>query len=144
MGYHGAMTDMRTLFRLPAKAIAAFVALAIPALAQGRTDYRADVQFAIDAIGKECGGLLRQKGIDWKKATKSLKGEAKKLKDPVEYVRLVERILARLQDGHAGIVKLAPDVEAALKAANEDEAKGRRWTGPRVHLLLAGDEVLVG
>ena len=115
------------------------------ACARGEADdLRADVQFLLEELPKKARGLLRDKGIDWKKATKSLKGEAKKLKDPVEYVRLVERILARLQDGHAGIVKLAPDVEAALKAANEDEAKGRRWTGPRVHLLLAGDEVLVG
>lgn len=105
---------------------------------------REDVQFMLEELPKRARDLLRQKGIDWKKATKALKGEVKKIKDPVEYVRLVERILARLQDGHAGIVKAAPDIEAALKKVNEDEAKGRRWTGPRVHLLLSGDDVLVG
>lgn len=107
-------------------------------------DLRSDVNFLLDALPKKARDLLRDKGIDWKKATKSLKAEAKKLDDPAEYVRLVERILARLQDGHAGIVKMAPDVQAAFNAANREEAKGRRWTGPRVHLLLAGDDVLVG
>ena len=88
--------------------------------------------------------LLAAKGIDWAKATKELRAAAKKVKDDFEYVRLVERVLARLQDGHAAIVSLAPDVEARVKTAREAEAKGRRWTGPRVHLLAVGKKVFVG
>ncbi|MGE0191226.1 MAG: S41 family peptidase [Planctomycetota bacterium] len=126
-------------------AVAVGAGPARPAAARGEADVlREDVQFLLEELPKKARDLLRDKDIDWKKATKSLAREAKKLRDPVEYVRLVERILARLQDGHAGIVKLAPDLEATLGAANEAEAKGRRFTGPRVHLVLAGDEVLVG
>lgn len=77
------------------------------------------------------------------KATKDLRAAAKKVKDDIEYVKLVQRVLARLHDGHAEITRLSPDVEARWKAAQADESKGRRWTGPRVHLATAGKKVLV-
>ena len=115
------------------------------AWAKGESDvYEKDVAFLLDECPKRAKALLAAKGIDWAKATKDLRAAAKKVKDDVEYVRLVERVLARLHDGHAAIVSLAPDLEGRFKTARDAEAKGRRWTGPRVHLLVAGKKVLVG
>jgi C-terminal processing protease CtpA/Prc len=105
--------------------------------------YAKDLEFLLDELPKKARTLLATKGVDWAKATKELRGAAKKVKDDVEYVRLANRIVARLRDGHAGITKLSPELEAAWKKHKEDEAKGRRWTGPRVHLAPAGTKVLV-
>ena len=105
--------------------------------------YAKDLEFLLEELPKKARGLLTDKKIDWPKATKDLKAEVKKVKDDAAFARLVNRILARLRDGHAAVVKVSPEFETALKAAREAEAKGRRWTGPRVHLAPAGDKVLV-
>jgi hypothetical protein len=106
--------------------------------------YEKDLAFLLDECPKRARALLASKDVDWAKATKDLRAAAKKVKDDAEFVRLVERILARLHDGHAGIVSMAPALEANVKAAREAEARGRRWTGPRVHLLAVGKRVFVG
>jgi carboxyl-terminal processing protease len=122
-----------------------FGGLARPAAAKDDAAVWAkDLEFLLEELPKRAKTLLGSKKIDWANATKDLRAPAKKVKDDVEYVKLVERILARLQDGHAGITKLAPDVEAKWKAFREEEAKGRKWTGPRVHLLAVGKKVYVG
>ena len=115
------------------------------AWAKGETaEYEKDVAFLLDECPKRAKALLAAKGIDWAKATRDVRAAAKKVKDDHEFVRLVDRILARLHDGHAAIVGMAPDVEAHVKAGREAEAKGRRFTGPRVHLLVVGKKVFVG
>lgn len=120
------------------------LALAGPVAAKDeKPAWTQDLEFLLSELPGKARALLVEKKIDWAKATKDLKAEAKKVKDDAAYVRLANRILARLQDGHAGITKLAPDLEAAWKAAQEAEAKGRRFTGPRVHVAPAGERVLV-
>ncbi|TPW18665.1 MAG: hypothetical protein FD126_3362, partial [Elusimicrobia bacterium] len=113
------------------------------AWAKDEASYAKDLEFLLEELPKKARALLTDKKIDWAKATKDVKGEIKKVKDDAAYVRLVMRMLARLRDGHAAITKVSPDLEASLKAAREAEAKGRRWTGPRVHLAPAGAKVLV-
>jgi C-terminal processing protease CtpA/Prc len=105
--------------------------------------YAKDLEFLLDELPKKARGLLVDKKIDWAKSTKDLRAEAKKVKDDAAYARLVNRILARLRDGHAAVTDVSPQLEASLKASREAEAKGRRWTGPRVHLAPSGDKVLV-
>ena len=120
------------------------LALAGPVAAKDeKPAWTQDLEFLLSELPGKARALLAEKKIDWAKATKDLKAEAKKVKDDAAFVRLVNRILARLKDGHAGITKLAPDLEAAWKAAQEAEAKGRRFTGPRVHVAPAGERVLV-
>jgi hypothetical protein len=126
-------------------ALAALLLLSPSASARDEADpWKADVAFLLDELPEKARDLLRLKGIDWAKATRDLGREARKIREAGDYVRLVNRILARLEDGHAGIVRMAPELEAAWKQAMEDEAKGRRWTGPRVHLLFVGDDLYVG
>lgn len=114
------------------------------AWAKGEAEaYAKDLDYLLDELPKRAKALLADKGIDWAKATKDVRAAAKKVKDDVEFVKTVNRIVARLKDGHAGITRLAPDLEAKWKAHSDDEAKGRRWTGPRVHLAVAGKKVVV-
>jgi hypothetical protein len=130
----------------------AFAGVAPPGRAPGRRawakesapSYEQDVVFLLDELPKRAKSLLASKGVDWAKATKDLRAAARKVRADDEFVRLVGRVLARLRDGHAGIVSLAPEVEARVKEAREREANGRRWTGPRVHLLTVGKDVYVG
>ncbi|HEX6810931.1 MAG TPA: S41 family peptidase [Planctomycetota bacterium] len=81
----------------------AIVLLASIAPAQRKTDYVADVKFAIDAIETQCKTLLGSKKIDWKKATAPLVAEARKTKTDEAHLLLLWRLLARLQDGHAEV-----------------------------------------
>jgi hypothetical protein len=132
------------LRRTTALALAvALVVLAAPARAK-KDENAADAVFLLTELPKRARELLAAKGIDWPKVTKDLRAEAKRIDDDVAFVRWTERLVACLRDGHAGITQLAPDLEAKVKAAWDGEAKGRRWTGPRVHLVVAGKEVLVG
>lgn len=119
------------------------LALGAPCALAKDEPYAKDCEFLLQELPKKAQELLRTKGIDWAKSTKELRAQAKKIADDDAFVRWTERLLARLRDGHAGIVKLAPDVEQRVKAAREAEAKGRRWTGPRVHLATTGTKVLV-
>jgi C-terminal processing protease CtpA/Prc len=48
---------------------------------------------------------------------------------------MCNRLIARLRDGHAALVD--------LKVTVPDEARGRRFTGPRVHLVIIEDKVFV-
>lgn len=131
---------MRVATLLLAGLVAALAAR--PAAAKDEP-YAADAAFLLEQLPKTAKALLAAKGIDWVKATKELKAEAKKLDSDAAFVRWTERVLARLKDGHAGIVKLSPPLQAAAKAAWEAEANGRRWTGPRVHVATAAKKVLV-
>lgn len=105
-------------------------------VAQKKVRYRKDVQFAIDAIGKKCKGLLKAKGINWKKATAALLKESKKTKKHDQHLLLLWRLLARLEDGHAA-VKPMP----AGKGVKVDWP--RRDHGPGMYLCRIGDDVFV-
>jgi carboxyl-terminal processing protease len=89
-----------------------FVVCAASLLAQ-KTDYAGDVAFAIERLGSECKVLLTSKKIDWKKVTAPLLAEAKKVKTDADHCRLLWRLVARLQDGHAEVRPLgrAKDVK---------------------------------
>lgn len=60
MGYHGAMTDMRTLFRLPAKAIAAFVALAMAGSAFAMPAADQPLPSRIVPVASSCSAIGQQ------------------------------------------------------------------------------------
>ncbi len=114
------------------------------AWAKGEAEVNAkDLDFLFDELPKKAKALLSEKGVDWAKATKDVRAAAKKVKDDVEFVHVVLKMLARLHDGHAAVTRLSPDLEAKWKAANDAAAKGRRFTGPRVHLAAAGKKVVV-
>ncbi|HEX5053895.1 MAG TPA: S41 family peptidase [Planctomycetota bacterium] len=113
--------------------------LAVAAVAQGkagRTDYQADVKFAIDTIGKQCRTLLASKQIDWKKVTAPLLAESRKTKDDGAHLLLLWRLLARLQDGHAEVRPLAAGKDVKLDVP-------QRSHGPGMFLCRVDDRVYV-
>lgn len=108
----------------------------LPAVAQARTDYPADVAFAVDAIGKQCKVLLQSKGIDWQQATAPLVAASKKCKSDAEHLLLLWRLLARLQDGHAEVRPLARGKDVRLDVPE-------RTHGPGLFLCRVGGAVYV-
>ena len=65
--------------------------------------YEEDIAFALDALEEQCRGLLRRKEIDWKKVRKEFTKAAKKVRSDTEHLVLCQRLIARLEDGHARV-----------------------------------------
>lgn len=118
------------------RSLAGVVVLTAAAFAQGRTDYEADVKFAVDAIGKRCRALLQQKGIDWKKVTAPLVADSRKTKTDADHLRLLWRLLARLRDGHAEVRPLERGKGVQVDVPD-------RSSGPGLFLCHVGDSVYV-
>ena len=97
--------------------------------------YVKDVEFLLDELPKRAGRFFELKKIDWKKVSDEFRAEAKNVRTDEEHLKMCSRLIARLRDGHAGLVD--------TKVKWPDESKGRTWTGPRVHLLTIGDKVYV-
>lgn len=97
--------------------------------------YVDDIDFLLRGFEAKAGALLKVKKIDWAAVSKEFRESAAKTTSDEERLKLVARLVGRLQDGHAGITK--------SKVKWPDESKGRRFTGPRVALLALPDLVLV-
>ena len=106
-----------------------------PGAERAPTPYEKDVVFLLTELEKQAGRFFELKGIDWKSVEKRFRAEVRKVKSDAEHVKLCSRLLAQLEDGHAGIT------DSRVKLP--DESAGRRWTGPRVHLVIAGKGVYV-
>jgi len=133
----------RARYRTGWVAALAFVVGVSGAGAKDEGGYGPDCEFLLAELPKKAQALLKAKGIDWAKATKELRAQVKGVKDDAAFVLWTQKVLAKLQDGHAGFDKLSPELESAWRASQEAEAKGRRFTGPRVHLAPAAKKVLV-
>jgi C-terminal processing protease CtpA/Prc len=136
------MAAPRARLRLASAAALVLACAAAPASAKD-DPYAADCAHLLEELPRQAKVLLAAKEIDWAKATRDLKAQAKSLDSDAAFVDWTVRLLARLKDGHAFISSLAPELEAAAKASREAQAQGRRWTGPRVHVAIAGKKVLV-
>jgi carboxyl-terminal processing protease len=97
--------------------------------------YAKDVEFLLETLGKKAAALLRQKGVEWGAVEKEFRTAVKTVKSDGEHLKLCSRLIARLRDGHAGVVD--------AKVKWPDESKGRKWGGPGAFLAVAGDRVLV-
>lgn len=97
--------------------------------------YVKDIAFLLDAFEQQAGGLMKVKGIGWKEVREDFSSRAKEVKSHEEHLALVHALIGALHDGHAGIVK--------SQVRPPDESKGHRYTGPRVHLAISGEKVLV-
>jgi len=97
--------------------------------------YAKDVEFLLDECEKKAGHFFKLKGIDWAAVGKQFRAEVKSVKTDVEHVNLCQRLVARLRDGHAGLM--------AVKVDFGDAMKGKKMGGPRVHLLTVGDKAYV-
>lgn len=129
---------MRATTRCILLAVFASVASPLVGVARARvavaaTDYAADVAALLDTFEKEAGALLAAKGIDWAAVRKEFTAAAKATQDDEAHVRLCVRLIARLRDGHAGII------ETKVRLPEWEE----RFAGPRVHLVPIGKGVFV-
>jgi C-terminal processing protease CtpA/Prc len=97
--------------------------------------YEKDVEFLLAELPKKAGRFFELKGVDWAAVSRQFRDEGKKVKTDQEHLKLCTRLVARLRDGHAALVD--------LKVKPADESRGRRYTGPRVHLLVAGEKAYV-
>ena len=101
----------------------------------GGKAYAEDIDFLLAEFEKQAGHFFALKKIDWAAVTEEFREEVKRVASDVSYLKLCQRLKARLKDGHAGIVQ--------SKITRPDESNGRPWTGPRVHLVTVGDDVFV-
>jgi hypothetical protein len=97
--------------------------------------YQRDVEFLTTEIGRDAAALIELKRIDWDAVSREFVNLAPASTSDSEHQLLCQRMLSRLQDGHAAIV----DAQAPWP----DEGGGRRFTGPRVLLVRIGDELFV-
>ena len=97
--------------------------------------YEKDVEFLLAELPKQAGQFFESKKIDWPNVSEQFRAEVKAVRTDEEHLKLCSRLLARLRDGHAGIVE--------SKVKWPDESQGRAWTGPRVHLTTVGESVHV-
>lgn len=112
------------------------VACLSPLSAKDKGDiYERDVDFMLAELPKKAGHFFEAKHIDWKKVSVEFKAAVKKVESDEEHLKLCNRLVARLKDGHASLID--PTVKYP------DESKGRRFTGPRVHLVTVGGKAYV-
>lgn len=74
------------------------------------TDYAKDVEFLLDEFEKQAGTLLREKKVDWKDVRREFAASTKLVTNDVEHVKHCARLVARLQDGHAGFTRVAVEM----------------------------------
>lgn len=99
------------------------------------SDYEGDIDFALDAIEKECGHFFELKRIDWKAVRKEFTAEAKNVETDQQHYVLLWRLLARLKDGHASV-------------RNTEKSRNIRWqeepkTGPGMFWCRIGNRIYV-
>lgn len=112
-----------------------------PALRPRAADepFETDVQFALDEIEKQCGHFFSVKDIDWKKVRKEFTRESRSVATPEEHHRLLWRLLARLEDGHAAVLP-GPKGEGIGIAGVDPEQKK---VSPGIHLCRIGKKIYV-
>ncbi|HEY9173650.1 MAG TPA: S41 family peptidase [Verrucomicrobiae bacterium] len=97
--------------------------------------YARDVEFLLSELPQHAGHFFPSKGIDWRAVSHQFRAEVAGVSNDVQHVKLCQRLLARLKDGHARLTD--------LKVQLPDESRNRRWAGPCVHLLVCGERVYV-
>ncbi|MFT7619742.1 MAG: carboxyl-terminal processing protease [Planctomycetota bacterium] len=100
--------------------------------------YVKDLKFATKEIGKISKVLIKDKKLPWKKISKTFTKEAAKAKNHSEYCRLLIRLLARLEDGHAGVL---PGASAPKNIKPFPEFD--KHTGAGMLLCRTGDKIYV-
>ncbi|MCB1229737.1 MAG: hypothetical protein KDN19_05700 [Verrucomicrobiae bacterium] len=97
-----------------------------PALAE--TDYERDVDFALAQIEAKCGHFFELKQIDWPAVSEQFREEAKEVSNDQEHYILLWRLLARLKDGHAAVLKTDQTQEVQWIETKPQTGLGMFWT----------------
>ena len=83
--------------------VLAAAVLACVAPARAQSNFEKDYKFAVAEVGKTCGTLIAQKGIDWKAVDKELAPAAAAAASDQDLLVVLTRLLARLHDGHCEV-----------------------------------------
>ncbi len=97
--------------------------------------YAKDVAFLLEELPRKAGHFFETKGIDWQAVSAEFTQAVKDVRSDEDHLRLCNRLVARLKDGHASLID--------LKVKYPDDSQGRRFTGPRVHLVIVGEKAFV-
>jgi C-terminal processing protease CtpA/Prc len=89
--------------------------------------YRKDQSFAYDALERECGRLLEAKGISLAKVKKELAKEAAAVRTPEDHWVYLARLVARLHDGHAGVLTTEKTKELKWPLPLLEKGPGLCW-----------------
>ena len=95
--------------------------------------FEEDVRFALEELESKCGHFFKLKGIDWKRVSKTFKKEAKDVETPKQHLRLLWRLLARLEDGHAEVVRLDKGRDIVMDGLEQGE-----WVAAGFHVCQVG------
>lgn len=136
------MTSRARISSVVRVAVAAILGTAVsvttgasPAVATDRTEYKKDVEFLLETLEQKSRPFFERKGIDWKKVEKEFRSSWKGVKSDVEHFRLVLRIMARVEDGHAGVTELH------FEWPDDERDPGRKGIG--LSLGVSGRDVVV-
>lgn len=121
-----------------ALALAAGISLQPLSIHADESVWAADVAFALDELERQCGALLAQKDVDWKRVRKEFSAAAKDVESDGEHLVLLTRLVARLRDGHAEVQPL----EKGRDVTWPDDGLGER-TGPGFFLCRSGKKTYV-
>lgn len=105
---------------------------------QAQTAAETDLRFALDAIEKECGELIRAKHIDWRAVGDELSPAAKSADEDAEHLLVLVRLLARLRDGHARVIPCEALANLALPGSQDLVGGGMFWCRSGKKILLKG------
>lgn len=94
---------------------------------RGQTDYAEDVRYALDEIESRCGHFFELKGIDWRQVRREFNADAEDVESPEEHHRLLWRLLARLEDGHAAVEPLEAGEGIGFPEAPAQAPFGMFW-----------------
>lgn len=124
---------MRTIIIFPL-----IILLATSHLPAQKKVYVKDLKFATKEIGNVSKVLIKDKKLPWKKISKTFIKDAAKAKDHSEYCRLLFRLLARLEDGHATVLP-GPNAPKDITAFPEFA----KHTGAGIHLVRIDDKIYI-
>lgn len=96
---------------------------------------KADIDFFLTEFKKRADYLLKVKKIDWDQVTSWCRDEETKVKTDEDHLRLCQRLLARLHDGHARL--------EGCRVTFPDDSNGRAGVGAPVQLVLTKDAVAI-
>lgn len=86
--------------------------------------YKDDIAFALDELEKQCGKFFKLKDINWKAVRKDFTKQAKKTRTDTEHLLLLQRLIARIEDGHARVEPLEKGKDVAPPEEWMIEKKG--------------------
>ena len=128
---------MRTI-ALISLVVVYLLTLPAPSARADGVDYKADLKFALDALEEKCARLIESKDIDWGKVRKAFLKNVKSVKTPSDHLKLMVRLLARLEDGHAAVHSLEKG-----KDVQWPDAPTGPMVGPGMFWCRVGKKIIV-